>query len=54
MSALRYRITRIDESTDEALLDMLKEARESDDVGQAVITKFEAALTQLGIAYEYE
>lgn len=38
----------------DALLDMLHEARESEDVGQAVLTKYEAALTELGIEYEPE
>ena len=37
-----------------ALLDMLHEARASEDIGQAVLTKYEAALTTLGIEYETE
>ena len=40
--------------TQDALLDMLHEARESGDIGQAVLTKFEAALHTLGIEYEPE
>ena len=38
----------------EALLDMLHEARESEDIGQAVLTKYEAALTHLGVEYDPE
>lgn len=38
----------------DALLDMLHEARESEDIGQAVLTKYEAALHTLGIEYDDE
>ena len=38
----------------EALLDMLHEARESQDIGQAVLVKYEAALSLLGVEYDEE
>ncbi len=44
----------MDQMTSEALLDMLLEARESEDIGQPVLDKYELALTQLGIDYDEE
>lgn len=44
----------MDQMVADALLDMLHEARESEDIGQAVLTKFEFALTHLGIEYDDE
>lgn len=38
----------------DALLDMLYEARESEDIGQAVLRKYEAALHTLGVEYDEE
>jgi len=44
----------IGQRTQDAFLDMLHEARESGDIGQAVLTKYEAAWTTLGVEYEPE
>ncbi len=38
----------------DALLDMLHEARESQDIGQAVLKKYEKALTLMGVEYDEE
>lgn len=44
----------MDDMVYDALLDMLHEARESQDIGQAVLKKYEAALQELGVEYEDE
>lgn len=54
MSYYKYTIRRVDDSSIEAFLDMLYEARESEDIGSAVLEKFEAALHQMGIEYDEE
>ena len=42
------------ETVEDALLDMLYEARCSGDIGQAVLTKYEKALDYLGVEYPEE
>ena len=42
------------DSVVDALLDMLEEARASDDIGGAVLRKYEAALEELEVPFEPE
>ena len=44
----------VSKKVEEALLDMLHEARASWDIGQAMISKYEKALDELGVKYDEE